>query len=110
MCCCLLSGAAFAGIVAGWQWTLMIGFWTWMATTIALVLLWTAMNLQVVSESLGINPLRITSWAVFVMLFLAFFFLYHSTFAFPTIPSILLGILTAGSGWWTYYTLEPAKA
>ncbi len=81
-----------------------------MVTTIALVLLWTAMNLQVVSESLGINPLRITSWTVFVMLFFAFFFLYQSTFAFPTIPSIILGILTAGSGWWTYYTLEPAKA
>ena len=110
MCCSLLGGAALAGVVAGWQWTLMTGFWTWMATTIALVLLWTAMNLQVFSESLEVTPLKITSWVVFVILFLGLFFLYQSTFAFPTIPSIILGILTAGTGWWTYYTLEPAKA
>ena len=110
MCCYLLGGAALAGVIAGWQWNLMTGFWTWMVTTIALVLLWTALNLQTFSESLGINPMKISSWVVFVILCIAFYFIYQSTFEFPTVPSIILGVITAGSGWWTYYTLEPSKA
>jgi len=109
-CCWLLAGAAVLGLIVGIRWDMMTGFWTWVATTLALVLIWAASNHETVMASLEASPLRITSWVVFVILTGLSFLTFREIMSFPDSASIILGILTSVSLWWTYYTLEPVKA
>ena len=106
----LLSGAAVLGLIVGIRWDMMTGFWAWVAANLALVLIWAAINHSKMMEALETSPLRITSWAIFVILTVMSFFTFREILAFPDGPSVILGILTSASLWWTYYTLEPVKA
>lgn len=109
-CHWLLSGAVVLGLIAGIRWDMMTGFWTWVAANLALVLIWAAINHSKLMEALETSPLRITSWVIFVALTALSFFAFREILEFPDGPSVILGILTSASLWWTYYTLEPVKA
>lgn len=109
-CVWLLSGALLAGLLVAWKFTLMLGFWTWFDITLFLLLIWAGRNHQKVSKALEMNPLKITSWVMFILLSLGFFLLYANFFILPDIASIELAVLSTGFAWWGYYALEPAKA
>lgn len=97
--------ATTVGVLCG----IMNGFWTGLGLSLALTSVWTAMNLETVKESLGVTPLKITSWIIFVLLTILFYVIFTETFQFPSVGSLILATITAGFGWWSYYTLEPAK-
>jgi hypothetical protein len=103
---CSLAIAIAVGILYG----TMNGFWTGLGLSLALTFVWAAMNLETVKYSLGVSPMKITSWIMFVLLTALLYVIFTGTFQFPSAGSLILATITAGFGWWSYYTLEPAKA
>jgi len=109
-CGWLLGSSLVIAIVVGILHGMMNGFWTGLGLSLALTFVWAAMNLETVKDSLGASPLKITSWLMFVLLTILFYVIFTETFQFPSAGSLILATITAGFGWWSYYTLEPAKA
>ena len=109
-CGWLLGSSLVIAIVVGILHGMMNGFWTGLGLSLALTFVWAAMNLETVKDSLSASPLKITSWLMFVLLTILFYVIFTETFQFPSAGSLILATITAGFGWWSYYTLEPAKA
>jgi predicted neutral ceramidase superfamily lipid hydrolase len=109
-CGWLLGSSLVIAIVVGILHGMMNGFWTGLGLSLALTLVWAAMNLETVKYSLGVSPLKITSWIMFILLTSLFYIIFIETFQFPSAGSLILATITVAFGWWSYYTLEPAKA
>lgn len=109
-CGWLLGGNLVIAIAVGVLHGMMNGFWTGFGLSLGLTFIWVARNLEIVKDSLGASPMKITSWIMFVLLTSLFYLIFTETFEFPFVGSLILATITAGFGWWSYYTLEPAKA
>jgi hypothetical protein len=109
-CGWLLGSSLVIATVVGILYGMMNGFWTGLGLSLALTFAWAAMNLETVKYSLGANPMKITSWIMFTLLTALFYLLFTETFQFPSTGSLILATISAGFSWWSYYTLEPAKA
>jgi hypothetical protein len=109
-CGWLLGSSLVIAIVVGILYGMMNGFWTGLGLALALTFAWAAMNLETVKYSLGASPMKITSWIIFVLLTTLFHVIFTRTFHFPSAGSLILATITTCFGWWSYYTLEPAKA
>lgn len=106
----LLGSSLAIATTVGALYGAMNGFWTGLGLLLALTFVWAAMNLETVKYSLGVSPMKITSWIMFVLLTALFYVIFTGTFQFPSAGALILATITAGFGWWSYYTLEPAKA
>lgn len=102
--------SAITAIAAWWylesllQATLLFAALTTISASI-----WGITHWQQLSSALDATPLRILSWAVFVSSCVGFTFLF-GLISVPIGPGIGLSLVMTLYLWWSYYSLEPARA
>jgi hypothetical protein len=102
--------SAITAIIAWWYFgSLLQATLLFAALTTISASIWGITHWQQLSSALDATPVRILSWAVFVSSCVGFTILF-GLMSVPTGPGIGLSLMITLYLWWSYYSLEPARA
>ena len=102
--------SAITAIIAWWYLgSLLQATFLFAALTTISASIWGITHWQQLSSALDATPVRILSWVIFVSSCVGFTILF-GLMSVPTGPGIGLSLMITLYLWWSYYSLEPARA